>query len=110
MGSNREMTFVCGIEGSEPDKHKDLEALLESTLLKVVEEGVSQERLEAILHQLELHQREIAGDQFPYGLQLIMSAIAPMVHGGDPVELLDLEPVLATLREKIRDPQYVPDL
>lgn len=108
--SNREMTFVCGIEGSEPDKHKDLEALLESTLLKVVEEGVSEERLEAILHQLELHQREIAGDQFPYGLQLIMSAIAPMVHGGDPVELLDLEPVLATLREKIRDPQYVPDL
>ena len=92
--SNREMTFVCGIEGSEPDKHKDLEALLESTLLKVVEEGVSQGRLEAILHQLELHQREIAGDQFPYGLQLIMSAIAPMVHGGDPVELLDLEPVL----------------
>ena len=108
--SNREMTFVCGIEGSEPDKHKDLEALLESTLLKVVEEGVSEERLEAILHQLELHQREIAGDQFPYGLQLIMSAIAPMVHGGDPVELLDLEPVLATLREKIRDPQYVPNL
>ncbi|MEC7728664.1 MAG: insulinase family protein [Pseudomonadota bacterium] len=108
--SNREMTFVCGIEGSEPDKHKDLEALLESTLLKVVEEVVSKERLEAILHQLELHQREIAGDQFPYGLQLIMSAIAPMVHGGDPVELLDLEPVLATLREKIRDPQYVPDL
>ncbi|KMQ74868.1 insulinase family protein [Marinobacter subterrani] len=108
--SNREMTFVCGIEGSEPGKHKELEALIEATLLKVVEEGVSEERLEAILHQLELHQREIAGDQFPYGLQLIMTAIAPMVHGGDPVELLDLEPVLATLREKIRDPGYVPGL
>jgi hypothetical protein len=108
--SNREMTFLCGIEGSEPEKQKDLEALIESTLEKVVEEGVSEERLEAILHQLELHQREIAGDSFPYGLQLIMSAIAPMVHGGDPVELLDLDPVLATLREKIHDPQYIPDL
>ncbi|WP_100639545.1 insulinase family protein [Marinobacter salexigens] len=108
--SNREMTFVCGIEGSEPEKQKDLEALVEATLQKVVEDGVSEDRLEAILHQLELHQREIAGDSFPYGLQLIMSAIAPMVHGGDPVELLDLEPVLATLREKIRDPQYVPGL
>ncbi|MEE2764116.1 MAG: insulinase family protein [Pseudomonadota bacterium] len=108
--SNREMTFVCGIEGSEPERQKDLEALIENTLQKVADEGVSEERLEAILHQLELHQREIAGDQFPYGLQLIMSAIAPMVHGGDPVELLDLEPVLATLREKIRDPQYVPNL
>ncbi|MGM0767221.1 MAG: insulinase family protein [Pseudomonadota bacterium] len=108
--SNREMTFVCGIEGSEPDQHKALESLIEETLQKVVDEGVSEERLEAILHQLELHQREIAGDQFPYGLQLIMSAISPMVHGGDPVELLDLEPVLALMREKIRDPDYVPGL
>ncbi|MGF2685096.1 insulinase family protein [Marinobacter sp. DUT-3] len=108
--SNREMTFVCGIEGSEPEQHKALEELIEGTLHKVVKDGVSEERLEAILHQLELHQREIAGDQFPYGLQLIMQAIAPMVHGGDPVELLDLEPVLADMREKIRDPRYVPDL
>tara|TARA_R110002111_G_scaffold94190_1_gene146179 strand:- start:18172 stop:21096 length:2925 start_codon:yes stop_codon:yes gene_type:complete len=108
--SNREMTFLCGVEGSEPEKQNDLEELIESTLEKVAEEGVSEERLEAILHQLELHQREIAGDSFPYGLQLIMSAIAPMVHGGDPVELLDLEPVLATLREKIRDPEFIPGL
>lgn len=108
--SNREMTFVCGIEGSEPERRAELEQLVESTLQKVVDEGISQERLEAILHQLELHQREIAGDSFPYGLQLIMHAISPMVHGGDPVELLDLEPVLATLREKIKDPDYVPGL
>jgi Zn-dependent M16 (insulinase) family peptidase len=108
--SNREMTFACGIEGSEPEQLKELENLVEQTLQQVADQGVSTERLEAILHQLELHQREIAGDQFPYGLQLIMSAISPMVHGGDPVELLDLEPVLATLREKIRDPQYVPGL
>ncbi|MDR9425994.1 MAG: insulinase family protein [Marinobacter sp.] len=108
--SNREMTFVCGIEGSEPECRADFEALVESTLHQVVEEGVSPERLEAILHQLELHQREIAGDQGPYGLQLIMNAISPMVHGGDPVDTLDLEPALTTLREKIKDPAYVPDL
>lgn len=108
--SNREMTFVCGIEGSEPEQQGALETLIEETLAQVVSDGVSEERLEAILHQLELHQREIAGDQFPYGLQLIMSAISPMIHGGDPVELLDLEPVLETLREKIRDPDYIPDL
>src|SRR5690554_7446824 len=71
--SNREMTFVCGIEGSEPERRAELEQLVESTLQKVVDEGISQERLEAILHQLELHQREIAGDSFPYGLQLIRS-------------------------------------
>ncbi|WP_339799115.1 insulinase family protein, partial [uncultured Marinobacter sp.] len=108
--SNREMTFVCGIEGSEADRREDLEALIEGVLESVVEEGVSEDRLEAIVHQLELQQREIAGDSFPYGLQLIMSAISPMVHGGDPVALLDLEPVLESMREKIQDPGYVPGL
>ncbi|WP_404361908.1 insulinase family protein [Marinobacter sp.] len=108
--SNREMTFVCGIEGTDPGRHGDVEALIEGVLEQVATEGVSQERLEAILHQLELHQREISGDQMPYGLQLIMEAISPMVHGGDPVALLDLEPVLAQMREKITDPDYIPDL
>ncbi|MDX1590009.1 MAG: insulinase family protein [Oleiphilaceae bacterium] len=108
--SNREMTFVCGIEGTEPDQAGAVEALLESTLEKVAAEGVSQGHLEAILHQLELEQREISGDGFPYGLQLVMQSLAPMVHGGDPVALLDLEPVLERLRERIKDPDYVPGL
>jgi len=108
--SNREMTFVCGIEGSEADQRGALEGLVESTLARVASDGVPLERIEAILHQLELHQREISGDQYPYGLQLIMTAISPMVHGGDPVDLLDLEPVLARLRERIQDPEYVPGL
>ena len=108
--SNREMTFVCGIEGTEPEQQRTLEALIEETLARVVKEGVSQEQLEAILHQLEFHQREIAGDRSPYGLQLIKSAISPMIHGGDPVERLDLEPVLAKMREKIHNPEYVPGL
>ncbi|MDX5300042.1 MAG: insulinase family protein, partial [Gammaproteobacteria bacterium] len=108
--SNREMTFVCGLEGSEPERQADLEQLVETVLREVVEQGVSQERLEAVLHQLELHQREISGDHYPYGLQLILTALSPMVHGGDPVGLLDLVPVLARLREKIKAPDYVPDL
>ncbi|MCH8497460.1 MAG: insulinase family protein [Marinobacter sp.] len=108
--SNREMTFVCGLEGSEPGRATDLEALVEGVLQEVAEQGVSEERLEAILHQLELHQREVSGDGFPYGLQLLLSALAPLVHGGDPVALLDLEPVLADMRAKIKDPAYIPSL
>ncbi|MGM0449516.1 MAG: insulinase family protein [Pseudomonadota bacterium] len=108
--SNREMTFVCGIEGTEPEQADDVEKLILGTLERVAQEGVAHEKLEAIVHQLELQQREISGDGFPYGLQLIMQALSPMVHGGDPVDLLDLEPVLERLRERIRDPEYVPGL
>ncbi|MCG8612291.1 MAG: insulinase family protein, partial [Pseudomonadales bacterium] len=108
--SNREMTFVCGIEGSEPDRVQEFEALILDTLNAVAENGVEQERLEAVLHQLELSQREISGDSYPYGLQLILSALSPMIHGGDPIELLDLDPVLVGLREKIADPEYIKGL
>ncbi len=108
--SNREMTFVCGIEGSDADKVPELEQLILSTLEKVAQEGVPKERVEAVLHQLELSQREISGDSYPYGLQLILSALPPLIHGGDAIELLDLEPVLVSLREKIDDPEYIKSL
>jgi Zn-dependent M16 (insulinase) family peptidase len=66
--------------------------------------------LDAVLHQLELSQREIAGDSYPYGLQLILGALPSMLHGGDPVALLDLEPVIAKLRERVQDPDYFKSL
>ncbi len=104
--SNREMAFVCGIEGGEPGSEITLENEVLEVLEKVAKEGVPKERLDAVLHQLELTQREIAGDSYPYGLQLILAALPPMLHGGDPVALLDLEPVIIKLREKVKDPEY----
>ncbi len=108
--SNREMAFVCGIEGSDPGCEEALENEILNVLQKVADEGVPKERLEAVLHQLELSQREISGDGYPYGLQLILAALPPMLHGGDPVALLDLEPVIAKLRERIQDPDYFKSL
>ncbi|EAT13410.1 peptidase M16 [Bermanella marisrubri] len=107
---NKEMCFVCGIEGSEPERKEDLEALVLQTLEKVKKEGVSDKQVEAVLHQLELSQREIGGDGYPYGLQLIMSSIAACTHYSDPAELLDLDPAIDKLRLKIEDKQFLPDL
>jgi len=104
--SNREMAFVCGREGGDPGSEEALEQEVFALLEKVASEGVPKERLDAVLHQLELSQREIAGDSYPYGLQLILAALPPMLHGGDPVALLDLEPVIAKLRERVKNPDY----
>lgn len=105
--SNKEMLFACGIEGSEPERVAEFEKLVISVLEDVAQNGVPQERLEAVLHQLELSQREISGDSYPYGLQLILAGLSPMLHGGDPVALLDLDPVLERLREQIKYPDYI---
>lgn len=104
--SNREMAFACGLEGSNPGSAEAFEQEMFAVLNDVAETGVAKERLEAVLHQLELSQREISGDSYPYGLQIILGALSPMLHGGDPVALLDLEPVLVRLRERIEDPDY----
>ncbi|WP_415891681.1 insulinase family protein [Neptuniibacter sp. PT8_73] len=105
--SNREMSFMCGIEGSEPESAEEFEKLVLDTLQKVAEEGVPQAMLEAQLHQLELQQREINGDGYPYGLSLIMSSLGAAVNKGDPIAILNLDPVLEKLREAIKQPDFV---
>lgn len=108
--SMREMVFVCGLEGSEAEHADTLEALVMTVLEKVASDGVDAERLEAVLHQLELHQREISGDNYPYGLQLILQALGSATHYADPIAVLDLDPVIDSLRRKIANPDYIRDL
>ncbi len=108
--SNREMSFLCGLEGSEPEQASAFEQLVLDTLAKVAEEGVPQEMVEAQLHQLELSQREITGDGYPFGLQLILASMPAAIHRGDPIGVLDIDPALEKLREQIKDAQFIPGL
>jgi Zn-dependent M16 (insulinase) family peptidase len=108
--SNYEMCFMCGIEGSEPDDAEAFEQLVIEVLEDVANNGVPREHVEAVLHQLELSQREIGGDGYPYGLQLILSGLSAAVHRSDPVQLLNLDPVIESLREKIKDDNYIKQL
>ena len=108
--SMREMVFCCGIEGSDPEHADAVEALVLEVIEQVAKEGVEHDRLEAVLHQLELHQREVSGDGYPYGLQLILQALGCATHYSDPIAVLDLEPVIASLHSKIQDPNYIRQL
>jgi Zn-dependent M16 (insulinase) family peptidase len=108
--SQKELCFVCGIEGSEADRAEDVEKLILSVLQDVADNGIPQEQVEASLHQLELQQREIGGDSYPYGLQLILTALTSATHRGDVIALLNLDPVLEKLRHNIQDPNYIKQL
>ena len=105
--SQREMLFAAGVEGSNPEHAGAVEQMILDVLQDVADHGVPLEMVEAVLHQLELSQREITGSSYPYGLQLILHALPAAIHGGDPVALLDLEPVLVRLRECVQDPDYI---
>lgn len=108
--SQKEMMFTAGLEGSRVEHTGAVEQLILDAISQVVTRGVPQERLEACLHQLELQQREITGDGYPYGLQLILTALNSATHRGDPIALLDLDPAIESLRKKIADPQFIKTL
>lgn len=108
--SNKEMTFICGIEGSKPEHAEALEKLVLDVLNDVAENGVPQADVEAVLHQIELSQREITGGSYPYGLQLILAALPVAIHRGDPIAMLNLDEALLELREAIKDLDYIKSL
>lgn len=108
--SNREMTFMAGLEGCQRDSTEAVEALVLDSLRDIAEQGVPQDQVEAALHQLELHQREISGDSYPYGLQLILTGLSTALHRGDPLKLLDIEPALKDLREQVKDKDFIPGM
>ena len=108
--SNFEMCFLCGVEGSKVENAVAFEKLVLDVLNDVAENGVPHEKLEAVLHQLELSQREVGGDSYPFGLQLILSGLTAAIHRSDPVSLLNLDPVIESLREDIKDPEFIKKL
>lgn len=108
--SNKEMAFVVGVQGSESEHAQAIEDLVLAELNRIVVEGVEQSQVDAMLHQLELSQREVGGDSYPYGLQLILHALPGALHEGDPIVLLDTDQALSVLEKEVKDPRFIPDL
>jgi len=108
--SQYELVFACGLEGCELEQVAEVETLILGCLQRIADEGVPQELLESALHQLELQQREVGGDGFPYGLQLIMNSLPAATHRADPIAQLDLDSALEELRERVQSPDFIPGL
>ncbi len=108
--SNLEMVFACGLDGSNPERTADAEKLIIDTLEAVARDGVPQEEVDAMLHQLELSQREIRGDGMPFGLQLVLSGLSSAMQRGDTLAAIDLDPALEALRNEAQNPDFIPGL
>ncbi|MEY4515915.1 MAG: hypothetical protein RL180_261 [Pseudomonadota bacterium] len=108
--SNYEMTFYCGIQGSEAAQADALEAGVLQVLEQCAAAPIDPAVIDAVLHQIELNQREIGGDGTPYGLQLLLNGLSCAIQDGDPLAVWQLEPLLAWMREQLADPMWLPSL
>ncbi len=106
----REFTFTAGVEGARAEDADAIEDLIMGVIRDVAANGVPQGQVESVLHQLELSQREIGGDGFPFGLKLMLNGLPAALHGGKPATALDLDPALERLREDIKDAAFIRNL
>ena len=108
--SNYEMTFYCGVQGSNPEHAEEFKQGVFKVLEDVASKPVDAQLVEAILHQIELHQREINGDGMPYGLSLILSGLGSAIHHSDPVDVWDVDTAIASVKEELKDPMWLSNL
>lgn len=108
--SAREMVFACGLEGSNPECTLEVENMILDVLQTVASDGIPKEHVDAVLHQLEMSQREIRGDGMPFGLQLVLGGLSSAMQRGDTLAAIDLDPALERLRLATEDPNFIPEL
>ena len=108
--SNFEMTFFCGVQGSNPEHAQEFKDGVFKILQEVASQPVDAEMVDAILHQIELHQREINGDGMPYGLSLILNGLGSVIHHNDPLHVWDVDTAIEQVKEELKDPMWLSNL
>jgi len=108
--SGQELVFHCGVEGTDPEHVVTLEREIISVLQNVAAKGIDRETLTGVVDRMEMAQRDLGGNGYPYGLQLMGRVLPAAMFGSDPVALLDIDRELDELRKRIADPAYTRQL
>ena len=108
--SNFEMTFYCAVQGSNPEHADTFKNGVLDVLKDMASKPADPAMVDAILHQIELHQREINGDGTPYGLSLILNGLGSAIHHNDPVDVWDVDTAIADVKEELKDPMWLSNL
>ncbi|GAB9467624.1 Metalloprotease family m16c [Globisporangium polare] len=99
-------TFGVGVEGIEGEASiPQIQEAVQQAYASVLENGFEKERVEGLLHQLELSLKHIVGN---FGLTLMHGSSSVWTHRGDLIENLQLNPILTKLDEEMkRDPRFL---
>ncbi|MES2272615.1 MAG: insulinase family protein, partial [Chlamydiota bacterium] len=101
-------TIVC--KGCENSNAEALKKVLFAALQEFVDQPIPPEEIEASIHQLEFQRTEIGAEGVPFGLSLFMRAALIKQHGSNPEDALLIHSLFDELRNRIKNPDYLPNL
>uniref|UniRef100_A0A8C5XKD5 Presequence protease, mitochondrial n=1 Tax=Microcebus murinus TaxID=30608 RepID=A0A8C5XKD5_MICMU len=99
-GYTREAYFSVGLQGIAEQDVETVRTLIDRTVDGVVEKGFEDDRIEALLHKLEIQMKH---QSTSFGLTLTSHIASCWNHDGDPVELLQLGDLLVKFRQCLKD-------
>ncbi|KAJ3062269.1 Mitochondrial presequence protease, partial [Podochytrium sp. JEL0797] len=80
-----------------------IEDKIKQVFVQAANEGFEDSRIESAIHQLELGIRHRRAN---FGMGLAQSAIQAWVHGGEPIDALDMTKFIARLRAELKTPGF----
>ncbi len=99
----REIYFSTGLKGIESGNEIKVEKLILETLRGLVRDGIDPKTIEAALNTEEFSLRELNTGNYPRGLSLMVSALQTWIYGEDPLEIIQYQKPLESIRRKIAD-------
>lgn len=103
----RDTYFSIGLQGINKDDVQSVKGIIIKTIDEVVEKGFEPERIEALLHKLEVQMKH---QSTSFGLILASYVASCWNHDGDPVDLLKIGEKINRFRQCLKDnPTFLQD-
>jgi hypothetical protein len=96
----KQIAFIVGLRGTDPDKAESIEALIIDTLKDIAKSGFDRALVEGTLHQVEFNGKEIIRSTYPYGIILMGRAYHTWLYDGDPLEGMNFPRAIENIRRK----------
>ena len=96
---NRDAMFVIGLKDIAKDAVRQVETIIFSTLTDLAEKGIDPDLVESAIHQIEFYRKEITNTPYPFGIKLLLSFAGTLIHEGDPVACINIDPDLDRIKQ-----------
>eukprot|EP01128_Nolandella_sp_AFSM9_P002101 TRINITY_DN1248_c0_g1_i1.p1 TRINITY_DN1248_c0_g1~~TRINITY_DN1248_c0_g1_i1.p1 ORF type:complete len:737 (+),score=104.84 TRINITY_DN1248_c0_g1_i1:919-3129(+) len=105
--SLRETSFSIGLQGIAQEDAPRVERLVLDTLKASAESGFPQERIDSLLHQIDLSMRHVTTE---FGIEVAAGVSHSWIHGGSPLRSLDTLEAITVIRKRLAEGPYFQDL
>ncbi|XP_071232100.1 presequence protease, mitochondrial-like [Salvelinus alpinus] len=99
-GSTKEASFSIGLQGMAEEDTEKVKQIIVQTIDEIIAYGFEEERIEALLHKIEIQMKH---QSTSFGLSLASYIASCWNHDGDPVQLLKISDSVAQFRQALKD-------